>query len=157
MRHPVRFTFTSPAVLTLHLPQATLNIFDEAQLDRFMIAEVGRCVLERLREVGRRAEANQTKPAGSSRTQWIFDGLEGTLVGDRGGGRMYVPLFLLPHVWFLFLCRQVKIAFDKRFRLTALAVKTKSKSATGPLTESEVLKYPTESSMSIEAWIASII
>ncbi|KAG8959702.1 hypothetical protein FRC03_007619 [Tulasnella sp. 419] len=50
-RHTIRFTFTSPALLTLHLPLATISITDEDQLNHFLTAEVCKCILERLKDV----------------------------------------------------------------------------------------------------------
>ncbi|KAG8902431.1 hypothetical protein FRB99_004494 [Tulasnella sp. 403] len=145
-RHTIRFTFTSPAILTLHLPQATINIFDEAQLNRFLVAELSRSVLERLREVGTEAEASLRI---EDRTQWLVDGLEGTLVGDKGDRRL-----------------QMKVVFDKSFALTAVAVKTMAKGASHALTEKETLRYPPPNvvldanerhNLSLEDWVKQLL
>lgn len=78
----------SPAVLTLHLPHATIDIYDMGEFHEFLVSQVSRAVLERLKEIGTRMEADGAGDTASNRTRWLVDGLEGTLVGDGVGGRM---------------------------------------------------------------------
>lgn len=51
--------------------------------------------MERLREVGvaTENEKNQKSSDHMNRTQWIVDGLEGTLVGDKADSRLYVSSY----------------------------------------------------------------
>ena len=85
----MRFTFASPASLSLHLPQATINIYDKSQMDLLLIAEVGRCVLERLKDIAGDVEKERQvgKPSVSA-GHWVVDPLESTLIGDSSKGRM---------------------------------------------------------------------
>ncbi|KAG8890593.1 hypothetical protein FRB98_007147 [Tulasnella sp. 332] len=121
---------------------------EREELLRFLIAEVSRCVMERLKEVGMATEsANVTRPGGSNTTRWIVDGLEGTLVGDRVGGRI-----------------QVKIIFSEEFKITALAIKTTANMHDGQLADPTVHEYPpqplaeeTNPQTSLEDWVKEII
>ncbi|KAG9049505.1 hypothetical protein FS837_009985 [Tulasnella sp. UAMH 9824] len=148
-QHIIRLTFTSPAILTLHLPQATLDIYEEGQLERFLLAEVTRCLMERLREVGvaTENEKNQTSSDHMNRTQWIVDGLEGTLVGDKADSRL-----------------QVKVMFNKSFAFTAIAVKSTAVAPGGPLSKREIFRYPPEVDEStpaalpaLESWLVALL
>ncbi|KAG8949261.1 hypothetical protein FRC04_008863 [Tulasnella sp. 424] len=152
-QHIIRLTFTSPAILTLHLPQATLDIYEEGQLERFLVAEVTRCLMERLREVGTAAEneRSQTSSDHTTRTQWIVDGLEGTLVGDKADSRL-----------------QVKVMFNKSFAFTAIGVRSTAVAPGGPLTQREILRYPPDADElvardpsiaipTLESWLVNLL
>lgn len=148
-QHIIRLTFTSPAVLTLHLPQATLDMYEEGQLGRFLVAEVTRCLMERLREVGVATENERDKTSlnHTNRTQWIVDGLEGTLVGDKADSRL-----------------QVKVMFNKSFAFTAIGIKSTAVAPGGPLTQREIFCYPPDGDESnpaalpaLEAWLIDLL
>ncbi|KAG9015448.1 hypothetical protein FRB94_000052 [Tulasnella sp. JGI-2019a] len=146
-RHMVRFTLISPASLTLHLPHATIDIFDVDEFHQFLIAEVSRCVLERLKEVGMGAESASANESAVASTRWFVDGLEGTLVGDHVGGRI-----------------QMKVMFDDEFRISAVAIKTTTNIIDGRLAGPTVHRYPpqplgdgAEVHISLEDWVKGII
>ncbi|KAG9017957.1 hypothetical protein FRB90_012843 [Tulasnella sp. 427] len=151
-QHLIRLTFTSPAILTLHLPQATLDIYEEGQLERFLTAEITRCLIERLREVGTAAEdeRSQESPDQMNRTQWIVDGLEGTLVGDKADSRL-----------------QVKVMFNKAFAFTVIAIRSTAVATGGPLSQRKIFRYPSDTEVnsadpsvpqsSLESWLVSLL
>lgn len=77
-RHSVRFTFTSPASLTAHLPHATINLVSLPQLSQLLADEIEHCLLETICDIG-----NQV--CESINGAWFVDEMTSRSVGRWDG------------------------------------------------------------------------
>ncbi|KDQ12733.1 hypothetical protein BOTBODRAFT_34193 [Botryobasidium botryosum FD-172 SS1] len=93
-RRTIRFTFSSPTTVALHLQGAILAVTDVPQLRRLLLAQVTECVLELLKHAG-------TDRGG----KWFIDNLEEKCVGIWEGGSL-----------------QTRLEFDESFHLTCIGV-----------------------------------
>lgn len=95
-RQSLRFTLTSPSVITAHLAQTISTVHSLGHLRQFLVYEVNRCILQHIVEVGEDACREKDKPS------WFSDHFQAKCVGAWEGTVMYVSLpYLLVVLWLM--------------------------------------------------------